>query len=126
MKKTAIYPGTFDPITYGHIDVIQKSLKIADRKIDKKLIMLTLMNSKPGEPLMLHDEPIYKDDKIIGRTTSCNYSFNFKKNLAFGYVNYNSLKEELAKEKLYIEVEKKKYPAEIILKPLNSKNIRSI
>jgi pantetheine-phosphate adenylyltransferase len=30
MKKTAIYPGTFDPITYGHIDVIKKSLKIVD------------------------------------------------------------------------------------------------
>ena len=29
--KTAIYPGTFDPITYGHIDVIKKSLKIFDR-----------------------------------------------------------------------------------------------
>ena len=28
MKNTAIYPGTFDPITYGHIDVIKKSLKI--------------------------------------------------------------------------------------------------
>tara|TARA_X000000368_G_scaffold280634_1_gene222618 strand:- start:1549 stop:2037 length:489 start_codon:yes stop_codon:yes gene_type:complete len=31
--KTAIYPGTFDPITYGHIDVIKKSLKIFDRVI---------------------------------------------------------------------------------------------
>ena len=29
--KTAIYPGTFDPITLGHIDVIKKSLKIFDR-----------------------------------------------------------------------------------------------
>ncbi len=29
--KTAIYPGTFDPITFGHIDVIKKSLKIFDR-----------------------------------------------------------------------------------------------
>ncbi len=31
--KTAIYPGTFDPITYGHIDVIKKSLKIFDSVI---------------------------------------------------------------------------------------------
>ena len=30
---TAIYPGTFDPITFGHIDVIKKSLKIFDRLI---------------------------------------------------------------------------------------------
>ena len=31
--STAIYPGTFDPITYGHIDVINKSLKIFDKLI---------------------------------------------------------------------------------------------
>ena len=31
--KIAIYPGTFDPITYGHIDVIKKSLKIFDRVV---------------------------------------------------------------------------------------------
>ena len=31
--RTAIYPGTFDPITFGHIDVIKKSLKIVDRVI---------------------------------------------------------------------------------------------
>ena len=31
--KTAIYPGTFDPITFGHIDVIKKSLKIFDKVV---------------------------------------------------------------------------------------------
>ena len=31
MKKVAIYPGTFDPITLGHIDVIKKSLKLFDK-----------------------------------------------------------------------------------------------
>ena len=38
--KTAVYPGTFDPITYGHIDVIKKSLKIFD-----KLIVATTDNN---------------------------------------------------------------------------------
>ena len=31
MNKVAIYPGTFDPITYGHIDVIKKTLKLFDK-----------------------------------------------------------------------------------------------
>ena len=33
MRKIAIYPGTFDPITYGHVDVIKKSLKLFDKVI---------------------------------------------------------------------------------------------
>ena len=33
MKKVAVYPGTFDPITFGHIDVIKKSLKLFDKII---------------------------------------------------------------------------------------------
>ena len=33
MKKNAIYPGTFDPITYGHIDLIKKALNIVDTVI---------------------------------------------------------------------------------------------
>ena len=33
MNKIAIYPGTFDPITYGHIDVIKKALKLFDKLV---------------------------------------------------------------------------------------------
>ena len=33
MKKIAIYPGTFDPITFGHIDIVKKSLKLFDKII---------------------------------------------------------------------------------------------
>ena len=33
MSRIAIYPGTFDPITLGHVDVIKKSLKIVDKII---------------------------------------------------------------------------------------------
>ena len=33
MNKVAIYPRTFDPITYGHIDVIKKALKLFDKII---------------------------------------------------------------------------------------------
>ena len=33
MTKIAIYPGTFDPITFGHIDVIKKSLKLFDKVV---------------------------------------------------------------------------------------------
>ena len=33
MKKVAVYPGTFDPITYGHIDVIKKALKLFDKVV---------------------------------------------------------------------------------------------
>lgn len=33
MKRTAIYPGTFDPITLGHVDVVRRGLKLFDRVV---------------------------------------------------------------------------------------------
>ena len=87
--------------------------------------MLTLKDSKPGEPLILHDEPIYLDGKIIGRTTSGNYSFNFKKNLAFGYLKIDENINLIKKNDFEIEIEKKKYKAEFLNKPLNQKDYKN-
>jgi pantetheine-phosphate adenylyltransferase len=33
MKITAVYPGSFDPVTYGHIDIIQRGRKLFDKVI---------------------------------------------------------------------------------------------
>ena len=99
--------------------------KIKDKKIDRKFAMFVLKNNEPGKPLLLHDEPIYKDDKIVGRTTSGNYSFNFKKNLAFGYINNDFSDDELLNGNISIEIEKIKYPAEIIFKPLKQTNFKN-
>ena len=109
-----------------NIDFIGKDalLKIKDQKPTKQFIMLSLKDSKPGEPLLLHDEPIYMEDKIIGRTTSGNYSFNYKKNISFGYINSGNSIKEIENKKLFIEVEKQKYPVTLELKPLKSKNIK--
>ncbi len=38
--RTAVYPGTFDPVTYGHIDVIERAAKMFDRVIVAVLINL--------------------------------------------------------------------------------------
>ena len=63
--KTAIYPGTFDPITYGHIDVIKKSLNIFDR-----LIVATTDNINKNyyfsieERLDIIDNSLFKDLKL--------------------------------------------------------------
>ena len=73
--------------------------------------MLTLVESNPGKPLLLHDEPIYCDGKIVGETTSGNYSFNYNKNISFGYINLLISKKELQNKKFQIEVAKKKYDA---------------
>ena len=89
-------------------------------------MMFVLEKNNPGEPLMLNDEPIFVDDKIVGRTTSGNYSFNFDKNLSYGYVNSGNTMEILKNKKIFIEVEKIKYPAKILEKPLISKNFKTL
>ena len=99
--------------------------KIKAQKIDRKFVMFILKDNKPGKPLLLHDEPIYLDNKIIGKTTSGNYSFNFKKNLAFGYITNDHSNEELQTKNLFIEVEKKKYPIYLINKPLKQTNFKN-
>jgi glycine cleavage system aminomethyltransferase T/glycine/D-amino acid oxidase-like deaminating enzyme len=101
-------------------------LKLKEKKCDKRFIMLSLKDSKPGKPLLLHEEPIYLKDKIIGRTTSGNYSFNYNKNLSFGYVKSEYSNKELEKMDLYIEVAKQKYQAKVELSPLKDKQARSL
>ena len=101
-------------------------LKIKEKSVSKQFVMLTLKENKPGEPLLLHEEPIYLNDKIIGRTTSGNYSFCFKKNLTFGYIDGDIPGEKLHNEQLFVEVAKQKYAAELQTKSLSQNNFRTI
>ncbi len=50
MTKTAIYPGTFDPLTNGHIDLIQRSLKIFDE------VIVAVAGSPKKSPLFTTEE----------------------------------------------------------------------
>ena len=105
----------------------KKSLeKIKNKKQTKRFIMLSLKDSNPGQPLLLHDEPIYLENSIIGQTTSGNYSFNYKKNLSFGYIRSDFSNEELMNKNLYVEVAKKKYQALVEIEPLKNKYARSL
>ena len=104
----------------------EQLLKIKDQKKDKRFVMLYLKNSEPGKPLLLHEEPIYLNNKIIGKTTSGNYSFNYNKNLSFGYINSHLSNMELNDMDIFIEIEKKKYQAEILLRPLKQSNFKKI
>ncbi len=62
MKKIGIYPGTFDPITYGHIDVIKRALKI----VNKLIIGVSYSYSKnclflPEERVSMIKNALFKD-----------------------------------------------------------------
>jgi len=104
----------------------KKLEKIKNEKIVRRFAMFILKDSKPGNPLLLHEEPIYLENDIIGRTTSGNYSFNYNKNLSFGYITTELSNEELQNKKLYIEVEKHKYEAIILLAPLKNSNFKKV
>ena len=97
MSKTAIYPGTFDPITFGHIDVIKKSLKIVD-----KLIVATTDNIEK-DYLFSIDERI----EIVNKALFSDLKFNKSK---IKVVSFNSLTTELCK----------KYKSKIILRGLRA------
>jgi len=104
----------------------EKLQKIKDQKLERRFAMFVLKNSEPGKPLLLHEEPIYHNDNIIGKTTSGNYSFNFDKNLSFGYINSDISNEKLQDENIFIEIEKKKYQAKLLLYPLKKTNFKTI
>ena len=85
MKNNALYPGTFDPITYGHIDVINKALKIVD-----KVIIAVSENSNKNylfdinERLNIINNALFKDLKM--------------KTSKIKVISFNSLTTDLCKK----------------------------
>ena len=85
MKNNALYPGTFDPITYGHIDVIKKALKIVDR-----VIIAVSENSNKNylfdinERLNIINKALFKDLKM--------------KSSKIKIISFNSLTTDLCKK----------------------------
>jgi len=97
MNKVAIYPGTFDPITYGHIDVIKKALKLFDKVVVSVSDVSNknyLFNSK--ERIEIINKALFKDLKL-----------DKKKILV---VSFNSLTTDLCK----------KYKSNVILRGLRA------
>ncbi len=83
--KIAVYPGTFDPITYGHIDVIKKSLNIFD-----KLIVATSDNTDKDYSFSV-DQRI----DIINNSLFKDLKFDRKK---IKIISFNNLTIELCKK----------------------------
>jgi len=97
MKKVAIYPGTFDPITYGHIDVIKKALKLFDKVI---------VAASDGTNKNYLFNPIERI-KIINKALFSDLKFDKKK---IEVISFTSLTTDLCK----------KYKSNIILRGLRA------
>tara|TARA_Y100000741_G_scaffold354289_1_gene328446 strand:+ start:84 stop:578 length:495 start_codon:yes stop_codon:yes gene_type:complete len=97
MKKIAIYPGTFDPITFGHIDVIKKALKIFDK------VVVASSNGNNKDYLFTSDERI----EIIKKALFNDCKLNKKK---IDVITFVSLTTDLCK----------KYKSNIILRGLRA------
>jgi pantetheine-phosphate adenylyltransferase len=52
-ERTAIYPGTFDPITNGHISIVKRALKIFDK------LIIAILNNPQKTPLFSLEERIH-------------------------------------------------------------------
>ena len=85
MNKVAIYPGTFDPITYGHIDVIQKSIKLFDK------IVVGVSNVSNKNYLFSSEERI----DIVNKALFKDLKLSKKKIVV---VSFNSLTTDLCKK----------------------------
>ena len=85
MNKVVIYPGTFDPITYGHIDVIKKALKLFDK------IVVGVSNVSNKNYLFSSEERI----EILNKALFKDLKLSKKKIIV---VSFNSLTTDLCKK----------------------------
>jgi len=60
MQITAIYPGTFDPITNGHLDLIARASRLFDN------VIVAVAESRGKQPLFTLDERVHLINSVIG------------------------------------------------------------